>query len=103
MRVQHVWAKTGTSPVAFHNTTRDVALCPASERRPVRVFRQDQRPQCGHIERARPTLAPPYSPGPLGQRYPGPPAVPPPCVPPPPGGGIPGRSTPPFRHPTAPP
>jgi hypothetical protein len=38
MRVQHVWAKTGTSPVAFHNTTRDVALCPASEQRPGRVF-----------------------------------------------------------------
>jgi hypothetical protein len=58
MRVQHVWAKTGTSPVAFHNTTVDVALCPASERRPGRV-RQDQKPQCGHIERTRPTVAPP--------------------------------------------
>ena len=33
MRVQHVWAKTGTSPVAFHNTTVDVALCPAREGR----------------------------------------------------------------------
>src|ERR1700722_7835713 len=31
MRVQHVWAKTGTSPVAFHNTTVDVPLCPARE------------------------------------------------------------------------
>jgi hypothetical protein len=31
MRVQHVWAKTGTSPVAFHNTTGDVALCPGQE------------------------------------------------------------------------
>jgi hypothetical protein len=38
MRVQHVWAKTGTSPVAFHNTTRDVPLCPASERRVRWVF-----------------------------------------------------------------
>lgn len=33
MRVQLVWAKTGTSPVAFHNTTVDVALCPAREGR----------------------------------------------------------------------
>jgi hypothetical protein len=79
MRVQHVWAKTGTSPVTFHNTTRDVALCPASGRRPVRVFRQDQRPQCGHIERARPTLAPPHSPGPPGNDTPGRPS--PACVP----------------------
>jgi hypothetical protein len=31
MRVQHVWAKTGTSPVAFHDTTGDGALCPAQE------------------------------------------------------------------------
>ena len=58
MRVQHVWAKTGTSPVAFHNTTVDVALCPASERRPVACSPRSKA-QMPHIERTRPTLAPP--------------------------------------------
>lgn len=64
MRVQHVWAKTGTSPVAFHNTTRDVALCPApaacrARRRP------RSNPSNAFISNGPcPTLAPPHSPHP---------------------------------------
>src|ERR1700722_17593078 len=61
MRVQHVWAKTGTSPVAFHDTTVDVALCPASERRPVACSPRSNT-QMPHIERTRPTLTPPAPP-----------------------------------------
>src|SRR6202042_1410970 len=70
MRVQHVWAKTGTSPVAFHNTTRDVALCPASEHRPGRVFAEIKGLKYGHIERTRATVAPPHSPDRLGHLTP---------------------------------
>src|ERR1700722_12093841 len=68
MRVQHVWAKTGTSPVAFHNTTEDVALCPGQEPCPGGVPRQDQKPKCAHIERARATVAPPHFPDPVAHR-----------------------------------
>jgi hypothetical protein len=76
MRVQHVWAKTGTSPVAFHNTTRDVALCPASEHRPGRVFAEIKGRKCGHIERTRATVAPPHSPDGWAALLPGPPRSP---------------------------
>jgi hypothetical protein len=59
MRVQHVWAKTGTSPVAFHNTTADVPLCPASERRSGRVFAKIKAPNASYrtgprVERSGP-------------------------------------------------
>ena len=76
MRVQHVWAKTGTSPVAFHNTTRDVALCPASEHRPGRVFAEIKGLKYGHIERTRATVAPPHSPDGWAALLPGLPGLP---------------------------
>ena len=71
MRVQHVWAKTGTSPVAFHNTTGDVALCPASEHRPGRRSPKIKGRKSSHIERTGPTLASPCSPGLRGATIPG--------------------------------
>ena len=61
--------QTGTSPVAFHNTTRDVALCPASEQRPGRVFAEIKGRKCGHIERTRATAGRPRSLTFGGQRY----------------------------------
>jgi len=53
MRVQHAWAETGTSPVAFHNTTCDEGLCPSRGRRPG----QGAAPQSRHQSLNWPWLA----------------------------------------------
>ena len=100
MRVQHVWAKTGTSPVAFHNTTVDVALCPATERRPVACSPRSKA-QMPHIERTRPTLALPAPLTRMANRTACALVAPPLLRRPAPGGPAPGAPRPGRRRPTS--